>query len=211
DGGGGSSGRRLHAQGAQAARPLRPGRQGGEPGHGRARGSLEGRARGGGRWLRLRDRREDPPGQGRGDRSPEVGAAPRPLRGGGGEVEQASAGGEDMDPASPHQAGAEEAARGRVPADSALIRRGLGAASVFAATAVALAFLLLPIAAIFARVSPGELVAQLSRPVVTDALVVSLKTSAIAQALVLLLGTPTAYLLATRRFRGHSFMVVLVE
>jgi molybdate transport system permease protein len=116
-----------------------------------------------------------------------------------------------MDPASPHQTGAEKAARGRVPADSALIRRGLGAAGVFAATAVALAFLLLPIVAIFARVSPGELVAQLSRPVVTDALVVSLKTSAIAQALVLLLGTPTAYLLATRRFRGHSLMVVLVE
>jgi molybdate transport system permease protein len=116
-----------------------------------------------------------------------------------------------MDPASPHQAGAEEAARGRVPAASTLIRRGVGAAGVFAATAVALAFLVLPIVAIFARVSPGELVAQLSRPVVIDALVVSLKTSAIAQALVLLLGTPTAYLLATRRFRGRSLMVVLVE
>ena len=45
----------------------------------------------------------------------------------------------------------------------------------------------------------------------TDALVVSLKTSAIAQALVLLLGTPAAYLLATRRFRGRSVAVVLVE
>src|SRR3989440_3526440 len=116
-----------------------------------------------------------------------------------------------MDPASPHQAGAEEASRGRVPADSALIRRGLGAAGVFAAAAVALGFLLFPIVAIFARVSPADLVAQLSRPVVTDALVVSLKTSAIAQALVLLLGTPTAYLLATRRFRGRSLLVVLVE
>ncbi len=73
------------------------------------------------------------------------------------------------------------------------------------------AFLLVPIVAIFARVSPGRLVAQLSRPVVTDALVVSLKTSAIAQALVLLLGTPAAYLLATRRFRGRSLAVVLVE
>ena len=82
---------------------------------------------------------------------------------------------------------------------------------MFAAAAVALGFLLFPIAAIFARVSPGDLVAQLSRPVVTDALVVSLKTSAIAQALVLLLGTPTAYLIATRRFRGRSLAVVLVE
>ena len=41
----------------------------------------------------------------------------------------------------------------------------------------------------------ADLVAQLSRAVVTDALVVSLKTSAIAQALVLLLGTPTALLI----------------
>jgi molybdate transport system permease protein len=82
---------------------------------------------------------------------------------------------------------------------------------VFAAAAVALGFLLFPIVAIFARVPPGRLVAQLSRPVVTDALVVSLKTSGIAQALVLLLGTPLAYLLATRRFRGRSVAVVLVE
>lgn len=82
---------------------------------------------------------------------------------------------------------------------------------MFGAAAVALGFLLLPIVAIFARVSPGRLIAQLSRPVVTEALVVSLKTSAIAQALVLLLGTPVAYLLATRRFRGRSLAIVLVE
>jgi molybdate transport system permease protein len=111
----------------------------------------------------------------------------------------------------PHQAGAEEAAHGGLPAGSTLIRRALGSAGVFAAAAVALGFLLFPIVAIFARVSPGDLVAQLSRPVVTDALVISLKTSAIAQAFVLLLGTPTAYLIATRRFRGRSVAVVLVE
>jgi molybdate transport system permease protein len=116
-----------------------------------------------------------------------------------------------MGQAAPRQAGTEEAPRGRLPADSALIRRALAGAGVFAASAVALAFLLFPIVAIFARVSPGRLVAQLSRPVVTDALVVSLKTSGIAQALVLLLGTPLAYLLASRRFRGRSLAVVLVE
>ncbi|HJQ74301.1 MAG TPA: ABC transporter permease [Gaiellaceae bacterium] len=92
-----------------------------------------------------------------------------------------------------------------------MTRRALAGAGVFAAAAVAFGFLLLPIVAIFARVSPGKLVAQLSHPVVTDALVLSLKTSAIAQALVLLLGTPAAYLLATRRFLGRSLAVVLVE
>jgi molybdate transport system permease protein len=82
---------------------------------------------------------------------------------------------------------------------------------VFVAAAVALGFLLLPIVAIFARVSPGTLLAQLSRPVVTDALLVSLKANVIAQALVLLFGTPLAYVLATRRFPGRSLGIVLVE
>ena len=89
--------------------------------------------------------------------------------------------------------------------------RLLAGTAVFAAAAVAFGFLLLPIVAIFSRVSPGRLVAQLSHPVVTDALVLSLKTNAIAQALVLLLGTPAAYLLATRRIPGRSLAVVLVE
>ena len=81
-------------------------------------------------------------------------------------------------------------------------RRGLvvgGLAAV--AAAIALAFLVLPVAAILLRVPPGELLHQLSNGVVTDALVVSAKTSLIAQALVLLFGTPLAYLLASRRFR----------
>ncbi|MFL5960667.1 MAG: ABC transporter permease [Gaiellaceae bacterium] len=111
----------------------------------------------------------------------------------------------------PEQARAAEAAGRGLPPAASLIRRTLAGAAVFAAAAVALGFLLLPIVAIFARVSPGRLVAQLSNPVVTDALVVSLKTSGIAQALVLLLGTPAAYVLATRRFPGSSLAVVLVE
>ncbi|HEU5216731.1 MAG TPA: ABC transporter permease [Gaiellaceae bacterium] len=92
-----------------------------------------------------------------------------------------------------------------------MTRRILAGAALFAAVAVAFGFLLLPIVAIFARVSPGTLVSQLSQPVVTDALVLSLKTSAIAQALVLLFGTPAAYVLATRSFRGRSLAIVLVE
>src|SRR5437588_262044 len=73
------------------------------------------------------------------------------------------------------------------------MRRLPAAALVFLATFVALAFLALPVAAIFARVTPGKLVAQLGNPVVTDALLVSLKTTLVAQALVLVLGTPAAW------------------
>jgi molybdate transport system permease protein len=80
-----------------------------------------------------------------------------------------------------------------------------------AGAVVTLAFLALPIVAIFAHTTPAHLVDQLSNPVVRDAFVVSLKTSLIAQALIVLLGTPTAFLLATRRFRGHAVAVTLVE
>jgi molybdate transport system permease protein len=75
----------------------------------------------------------------------------------------------------------------------------------------ALAFLALPVAAIFLRVSPGTLVSELDDPVTRDALVVSLETSVVAQLLVVALGTPTAYLLATRRFRGRAVLLTLVE
>ena len=91
------------------------------------------------------------------------------------------------------------------------MKRRLPAALAVAAAAVALAFLVLPIAAIFLRVPPGELLHQLTTPVVTDALIVSAKTSAIAQVLIVLFGTPLAYLLASRRFRGHGLLVTLVE
>jgi molybdate transport system permease protein len=91
------------------------------------------------------------------------------------------------------------------------MKRVLLRTMVFAAAAVALAFLVLPVAAIFLRVPPGGLLHQLTSPVVTDALVVSLKTSAIAQALIVLFGTPLAYLVASRRFRGRALVVTLVE
>src|SRR5437763_5287245 len=86
----------------------------------------------------------------------------------------------------------------------------LTAATVLAAS-IALAFLALPLVAIFAHTSPGRLVDQLSNPVVEDAFVVSVKTSLIAQALIVLLGTPAAYLLASRRFPGRTVALLLVE
>jgi molybdate transport system permease protein len=91
------------------------------------------------------------------------------------------------------------------------VRRNLLGVAYVLAAVIALAFLLLPIAAIFVRISPAQLVDQLSNPVVKDAFFVSLRTSAIAQTLIVLFGTPAAFLLASRRFRGHSLAVTLVE
>jgi molybdate transport system permease protein len=91
------------------------------------------------------------------------------------------------------------------------MRRALGFGLLVAVAVVTLAFLALPIVGIFVHTSPGKLFDQLSNPVVKDAFVVSIKTSVIAQALILLFGTPTAYLLATHRFVGRSLAVTLVE
>jgi molybdate transport system permease protein len=91
------------------------------------------------------------------------------------------------------------------------MRRAILTCAYVLAAAVAMAFLLLPILAIFAHTSPQHLIHQLSNPVVTDALVVSFKTSFVAQLLIVAFGTPAAYLLATQRFRGHAAAVTLVE
>ncbi len=80
-----------------------------------------------------------------------------------------------------------------------------------AALAVALAFLVVPVVAIFTHTPPSELIRRLGDPEATDALRLSLETTAIAMVVIVLVGTPAAYLLATRSFPGRSIVVTLVE
>ena len=82
---------------------------------------------------------------------------------------------------------------------------------LFVATALALGLLVLPIVAIFARVPAHLLVDQLRDPIVLDALILTATTNAIALGVILLIGTPAAYLLGTRRFRGRTAVITLVE
>jgi molybdate transport system permease protein len=79
------------------------------------------------------------------------------------------------------------------------------------ATALILGFVLLPIVAIFARVPPGSLVAQLHSEVAVQALLVSLKTSLIALALVIALGTPAAFLLSRTTSRWGALLTTILE
>jgi molybdate transport system permease protein len=81
----------------------------------------------------------------------------------------------------------------------------------FGAAVVAVLFLVLPVVALFTRVPLGRMLYLLSNPIVKDALVVSVKSTLIAEALILLFGTPLAYLLATRRFPGRAVVVTVVE
>jgi molybdate transport system permease protein len=91
------------------------------------------------------------------------------------------------------------------------VRRTAFTAVLVAALALTLGFLLLPIVAIFLDVSPGRLLDGMRSDAARDALVVTLKTNLVAQAGVVLLGTPAAYLLATQRFRGRALAVTLIE
>jgi molybdate transport system permease protein len=79
------------------------------------------------------------------------------------------------------------------------------------ALAVTLAFLTLPIVAIFVDSSPADLLDSLGDQGARDALWLSLRTTAAALAIILIVGTPAAYLLATRTFRGKALVVTLVE
>jgi molybdate transport system permease protein len=79
------------------------------------------------------------------------------------------------------------------------------------ALAAALTFLTLPVVAIFVDSSPGELIDSLGEPGALDALWLSLRVTAISLAIILVVGTPAAYMLATRSFRGKALMVTLVE
>lgn len=80
-----------------------------------------------------------------------------------------------------------------------------------AALALATLFLALPVVAIFVESSPADLVAALGDDAALEALWLSVFCSTIAVALIVLLGTPAAYLLATRRFRGRALLVTITE
>ncbi len=74
-----------------------------------------------------------------------------------------------------------------------------------------MAFLVLPVVAIFLRVPPGDLISALGTDAAKDALVVTLETNAIAMALIILFGTPAAYWIAIRGSRLRDLLVTAVE
>jgi len=90
--------------------------------------------------------------------------------------------------------------------------RTMGIRALMGLAVGGLGFLLvLPVLSLLIRTPPGELVTRLGRPEIQQALLLSLETSLLATALVLLLGLPTAYLLASRQFPGKRVVEVLVE
>jgi molybdate transport system permease protein len=83
--------------------------------------------------------------------------------------------------------------------------------ALWLATVVAVSFLVLPIVAIFLEIPPGRLLDGMNDPAAIDALLVTLKTTLVANALILLVGTPAAYLIASRSFRAKPLLVTAIE
>lgn len=81
----------------------------------------------------------------------------------------------------------------------------------FLCLAVVLAFLTVPIVAIFTHAGPGRLVSSLGDESAREALRLSFETTALAMLLIVVIGTPAAYLLATRSFRGKAAVLTMIE
>jgi molybdate transport system permease protein len=90
------------------------------------------------------------------------------------------------------------------------LRSGFGLLAL-AAAAVAVVFLVLPVVAIFADVSPGRLLDALGEPSAREALWLSLRTTLLAILIVVVVGTPAAYLLGLKRFRGRAPVLTAIE
>jgi molybdate transport system permease protein len=84
-------------------------------------------------------------------------------------------------------------------------------ALLVAALTLVVAFLFLPVLAIFVDVGLSELVSSIGDPVAVDALKLSLLTTSIALALILLVGTPAAWLMARREFPGRAAIRTVIE
>jgi len=74
-----------------------------------------------------------------------------------------------------------------------------------------LLFLTIPLLALLFSISPGQLIENLSKPQVRQAITISLKTTTITTLLTIIFGTPMAYVLARRRFPMRRAIDTLID
>ena len=74
-----------------------------------------------------------------------------------------------------------------------------------------LALLVVPLVALLLKVTPGVLVRAFGDSATVQAVGLSLATSTATLLVIVVLGTPLAYVLARRRFRGRSIMAALID
>lgn len=81
----------------------------------------------------------------------------------------------------------------------------------WAASLVFVLFIMLPVVSVFTHTSLGEIWAGFRKPLVLDALRLSVITTAISTIIVVTLGLPLAYTLARARFWGREIIDTLVD
>lgn len=74
-----------------------------------------------------------------------------------------------------------------------------------------LLFLALPLLALLLSIPPGELMENMGKPQVRQAILISIKTTTITTGVTILFGTPVAYLLARRRFPFRRAVDTLID
>ena len=79
------------------------------------------------------------------------------------------------------------------------------------ASAILVAFIVVPLAGLFVHLTPSELLEALATPSARDALRLSIFTTIVSLGITLVLGTPLAYVLARGDFRGRSLLDAVVD
>jgi molybdate transport system permease protein len=74
-----------------------------------------------------------------------------------------------------------------------------------------LLFLALPLFALLLSIPPGQLLENMGKPQVKQAILISIKTTTITTGVTILFGTPVAYLLARRRFPFRRAVDTLID
>ncbi len=83
--------------------------------------------------------------------------------------------------------------------------------ALWLASSALVLYIALPLAALLLVVPPADLASHLGSPMALRALWLSVRTTLVATALAVLLGTPLAYLLARYSFRGREVLDTLVD
>jgi molybdate transport system permease protein len=72
-------------------------------------------------------------------------------------------------------------------------------------------FVALPILAVFLRINPSQVNAELQNSQIIEAIKLSLFTSAVATLIAFVLAVPTAYFMATRKFPGKAIIDTIID
>jgi molybdate transport system permease protein len=91
------------------------------------------------------------------------------------------------------------------------ISKSMALAVAFTSIGLVVAYLALPIIALFFHSSPEQFISSLTEPKVIDALVLSLVTSTIAMGVIVLVGTPAAYFHSRMDYPGKNIVDILID